>query len=277
MHIHARSSLLLTALLALAPADLAGDEDQKTELPWKRGGIFVGGFLSRFESSVRLGSDSLGAGLEVNLEDAFNLESSATDWRLGGYWRFGETMRHKASLDFNSSKRTASKVTEEDITIGDSMIPACTEISAESSVGIIRAAYSYSFFLDERVDLAASFGIYAMPFDFEFTGVDTSETEDFTAPLPVIGLTIDFAITPELFLIQRANLFYLEYGDFRGGLADLYFGLEWFPWKHFGVGLGLNSFRVKVEADGEDYPGADLVGDVGYQQTGLLMYLTYAF
>lgn len=270
------ASILALALLALCRPALAGEKDPM-ELPWKRGAVYLGGFLARFDGSVRLGSESAGAGLEVNLEDAFGLDSSTSDLRFGGYWRIGESMRHRVALDYFGSKRTSSKVLEDDVTIGDSQIPAGTQISAESSFGILRASYAYSFFMDERLDLAASFGIYTMPFKFDFNGATTSETEDFTAPLPVVGLNIDFAINPDLFLVQRANLFYLEYGDFRGGLADLYFGLEWFPWKHFGAGLGLSSYRIAIESDGEDYPGVDLVGDVKLQQSGLFFYLTYAF
>ena len=49
--------------------------------------------------------------------------------------------------------------------------------------------------------------------------------------------------------------------------------LEYNPWKHVRVGLGFDSFQIKVKADGEDYPEIDLRGDVKVSYTGLQLYL----
>ncbi len=40
------------------------------------------------------------------------------------------------------------------------------------------------------------------------------------------------------------------------------------------VGLGFESFRIAIEADGSEI---DLTGNVKYAQNGLFLYLTYAF
>jgi hypothetical protein len=170
----------------------------------------------------------------------------------------------------------ASKTLEDDITIGDTTFPAGTTVSAETSLRIIKATYAYSFFLDDRVDLAASAGIYTMPFSFSFEGVSTNEKQDFTAPLPVVGLHLDFAIKPNVFLRQRLDLFYLEYGQFKGGLGDISIAVEWFPWKNVGFALGYESLRIGIEATGSDYPEMELKGNVKYQQNGMFIYVTVA-
>ncbi|MCY2960481.1 MAG: hypothetical protein NTY35_09985 [Planctomycetota bacterium] len=266
--------MLACALGALSTAAAASDTDTGSDLPWKRGGIYLGGFLNRYDSTVRLGSEAAGLGLEVNLEDALGLDTKTQDVRVGGYWRFGETSRHKVSLDWIKSDRSASKVLEEDITVGDTTFTQGTKVGLESSLSILRASYSYSFIMDERLDLSAAFGLYTMPFSFKFQGVSSSESSDFTAPLPVVGLHADIAITPEFFLKQSVDLFYLEYGGYTGSLADIYLGVEWYPWKHLGIGLGFESFRLGIEADGQEI---DLEGNVKYAQNGLFGYLTYAF
>lgn len=266
--------LLACAFGALSTGAVASDTGTESELPWKRGGVYLGGFLNRYDSTVRLGSEAAGLGLEVNLEDAFGLDTSTQDLRFGAYWRFGETSRHKVTLDYYKSSRSASKVLQQDVTVGDTTYPEGTEVSLDSSLSIIKASYAYSFIMDERLDLSASFGIYTMPFSFEFQGVTNNENSDFTAPLPVIGLHADIAISPDFFLKQSIDLFYLEYGNFQGSLADIYLGVEWYPWKQFGIGLGFESFRIAVEAEGQEI---DLTGDVKYAQNGLFGYLTYAF
>lgn len=263
---------LACALGALNPPAAASETETESDLPWKRGGVFIGGFLNRFDSSLSLGGDN--AALEVNLEDAVGLDRTTQDLRLGGYWRFGETSRHKVSLDWIKSERSSSKVLEEDVTIDDTTYPAGTELSLDSSLSIIRASYAYSFMMDDRLDLSASFGIYTMPFSFEFEGITNSESSDFTAPLPVIGLHADIALAEDLFLKQSVDFFYLEYENITGSLADVYLGLEWYPWKHFGLGLGYEGFQISLDAEGETI---DLDGSLTYRQNGLLFYLTYAF
>lgn len=81
-------------------------------------------------------------------------------------------------------------------------------------------SYSYSFFQDDRVDLAVSIGVYVMPIDFgvKVSGVlDEGGSEKFTAPLPVFGL--------------------------------------------------------RLEAEGEDWPGIDLKGNVEFNYAGVQLYL----
>jgi hypothetical protein len=46
-----------------------------------------------------------------------------------------------------------------------------------------------------------------------------SSAASFTAPLPVIGLRADIAITPQWFLRIGSELFYLEYDNFKGSLV----------------------------------------------------------
>lgn len=68
---------------------------------------------------------------------------------------------------------------------------------------IYELAYSYSFLQDDRIDLAVGIGFYIMPMDFglKVSGlVDEEGSERFTAPLPVLGLRMDVALTPKWFL-----------------------------------------------------------------------------
>ena len=53
--------------------------------------------------------------------------------------------------------------------------------------------------------------------------------------------------------------------------------LEYVPWKHFGIGLGVDSFVMAAEADGEDYPMIDFTGYVEFSYVGLQLYATIPF
>lgn len=245
--------------------------------PWGHGQVYVGGFLPSVDTTVAVGSDEAGAGIDINLEDALGLDTSDTVLRAGGSIRLGESRRHAFQLDYLGIEREASKTLEQDITIDGETYPAGTDVSTVSTIEVIRAGYSYSYYLDDRINLGLGFGLYAIPLELEFEGLTASDTSSFTAPLPTLGLGLDIALKPNLFLRQRIDLFYLEVGQFEGAMSDMLLGLEWRPWEHVGIGLAYNRFQIAIEAEDEDYPGIDFVGDLDYQYNGALLYLTYAF
>jgi hypothetical protein len=67
-------------------------------------------------------------------------------------------------------------------------------------------------------------------------------------------------------------VFYFQYQNFSGGLFDAKVGLEYNIWKHFGVGVAYDYFRLQVKAEGQDYPYIDLVGKIQFNYGGILLY-----
>jgi len=49
--------------------------------------------------------------------------------------------------------------------------------------------------------------------------------------------------------------------------------VEYNPWEHVGIGVGVDSPAVKVKADGKDWPGIVFMGDVEFNYAGLQLYL----
>ncbi len=130
------------------------------------------------------------------------------------------------------------------------------------------------------MDLAANIGFYVMPIDIGINAsglINVDETERFTAPLPTLGLRMDFAITPKWFLRSGFDIFYLEIKEFKGTIYESHVAIEYLPWKHFGFGLAANVFDLDIEADGEDYPGIDFTGELNFKYSGLLLYAKMFF
>jgi hypothetical protein len=119
-----------------------------------------------------------------------------------------------------------------------------------------------------------------MPIDFGFSAtglVNVGGSENFTAPLPVLGVRADFEITPKWYFRSGLQVFYLEIGEFAGSILQTNVAIEYLPWKHFGFGLGFDSLNLRVEADGDDYPGIDFQGEVNFHYTGLQLYAKLYF
>ena len=128
---------------------------------------------------------------------------------------------------------------------------------------------------DDRIDLAAEIGLYIMPLNFgiKATGIiDEKGEASFTAPLPTAGFRMDIAFTPQWFFRGGTQIFYLEYENYTGAVLATQTAIEYVPWKHFGLGLGVDALRMQASADGEDYPGVDFNGNVEFSYVGLQIY-----
>ena len=258
------------------------NESNLHEKPWKKLSLDAGVFLTGVDSSVRFGT---GVGVDIDVEKALGLESTNTVFRADALWRFTPNQRHRLDFLWFSFRRNGNRRVLEDITIEDDdgntiTIPADTKVEAFFDLDIYELAYSYSFFQDDRVDLAAGIGIYVMPIDFgiKVRGLlDEEEEENFTAPLPVFGLRMDVALNPQWFIRTGVQVFYAEIDNFKGSIMELRTALEYNPWQHVGIGLGFDMLGIRLEAEDEDWPGIDLKGNVEFNYAGLQLYLRLFF
>jgi hypothetical protein len=252
------------------------------DTPWEKFNLELGYFIANTDTSVRLGS---GLGVSVDMEDLLGLDSTDSAGRVRALWRFTDNRRHRLDFQWFRFRRDGSRTIGEDIHYkdkdgNDQVIDAGTYVESFFDFDIYQLAYSYSFFQDDRIDLAGSLGLYVMPIDFglKATGfVDVGGSETFTAPLPTLGVRVDFAITPKWYFRSGLQVFYLEIGEFAGSILETNVAIEYLPWKHFGFGLGFDSLNVKVEADGDDYPGIDFQGEVNFHYTGFQLYAKLYF
>lgn len=253
-------------------------EDSLAIESWDRFSVNIGGFLAGLSNSIVAGSDQLGLGLALNLESALGLETSNLVLRGHVHYLFGRRHRHRVEIGYFGFFRNAYKVLEKEIEIGDEIYPVGTEISSKYNQQIFNANYDYAFYMDDRFNLGVSIGLYIMPLSFSVTTPNnTQRVADFTAPLPVLGLRTDFAITPKFTIKQSAELLYLKILDYEGRITDLTVRLEYTPFKHFGFGLGFDAYRLHVTSYEENPPIPGFIGTLRMDYTGLLFYVKYFF
>ena len=275
---------ILSVCIILSGTVFAADKE-KSDLPWEKAYLDLGWFFATTDSAFRLGGSNLGAGISLDVEDFLGLDSSNSTFRLDGGWRFTKNMRHKLEFGWFAFHRESSGTIDTPIDIppelGGGIIPA-GDVTSYFNYDIIKLMYKYSFVLDDRLDLNLGLGLFVMPIEFGVQAVvggvvtETME-EDITAPLPVVGLGFDFAITPKWFVRQQLEFFYLDIGDFSGGINSTSVALEYLPWKHVGFGFGVDAMRVKIEANGSDYPGVDFKGSVEFDYIGAQLYMKVFF
>ena len=272
------AAIAVALFVVFIPVASHAADNTTYNLPWEKFNIQGGAFFAALNNKVTVGPK--GAGIAVDVEEALGLDTQNTVFRLGTSYRFDEKRRHRVDLDYLYFNRSSTKTIENDIVVDNVTLTAGRRVDSTFNYQIIRAAYSYSFFQDDRMDLAGSFGLFVMPIKFALSaeGLRSGQGEfKFTAPLPAFGLRGDFAITPRWMLRTNIDFFYLEYDSFRGALVDARVAVEYNPWDHFGFGLGLDSFKLKLSAEDEDYPSVDFQGNIKSQFFGVQLYARYFF
>lgn len=267
-------------IILLSSSILSFGQSTNSQTPsdtWSRFSIDAGGFITSNSSGIVLGSQNLGVGLQVDMEEALGLETSTLALRFNAKYRFSKSKRHSASFSYFDVNRSAVKVLQQDLEIGDEVFPIGTEISSDFDLTIIRAKYGYSFFHDDRISLGGSFGFYIMPISFSVKAPNFNEqSTHFTAPLPLLGLYSDFKVKNKLYFKQSVEFLYLTILNFSGQIVDVNLALEHKTFAHFGFGLGANLNNINIQVTNEDSP-LNFVGKVRMGYSGLMLYGRFYF
>ena len=271
--------IMLIILLVTSPIQyvFAAQAENKIN-PWKKFGFNLGGSFNLNDSRVQLGIKNLG--VYIDAEDLLGLDTTSTSFMFEAYWCFTKNFKHRLDFSWKSYHRSSETILGRDIDLGDITIPANSRVDSTFDIDVYRLSYSYSFFQDSRMDLAFSLGAYIVPASFDLNAqghLAAVESESITAPMPVVGLRFDFAITPKWFFKSQLDLFYLEIDDYKGTISDIKIRLEYDAFKNVGFGLSAEYFKAQVESEGNDYPGVDFIGRIEYQNVGILAYIKVYF
>jgi hypothetical protein len=269
-------ALVMLCLLVLATS-VSAEEDRPPNKPWSKYGLRAGANMVLVNSNVRLGTQ--GGGLAIDPQDLLNLDTTTITFQLEGYWRTSDDLRHRLDFSWFAVNREGNTTLGRSIKLpNNTLLPLGTQVNTALDLDVIKASYSYSFFQDDRFDLAIAGGLYVLPikFDLSASGIaNANVTESITAPLPVFGIRADFILTPKWYLRNNLDMFYLEIGEYKGGIVDAKIAMEYKASEHVGVGLRGQAFNLIVESTkSTNVPGVDFNGAFNFSTFGLMLYLS---
>ena len=250
--------VLLSACQALAmmypthslAEDMAKDTSELPDRFMMRGGA---NFIWNADTNMRL-SGERGIGAIINYGDTLKGEETATVPRVDAYFRFND--KHSIGFTWYRVGRDGLNAIDRSIDFGNVTFPIGAAVQSSLNISLYELYYNYSFYHNEKVELAASAGFYITEISGSLTAVTTvgslinagtKSASDLLAPLPQFGFLMRYYITPRLNTELRANIFYVNVGSWTGSLADLYIGMEYRLFKHFGIGGAVNRLNVNVE------------------------------
>lgn len=234
--------------------------------------ILFGTFITDRDTSARLDS-GLSDGSDIDLEDDLGLEGSSTVARLGGYWWIND--RHRLDVSYFDLSRDASKRIQETIEFGDEIFAIDTVVTVTSDLTVVKTDYTFALLARDRGYLGITGGLYVSQTTLGISAANVSarEEQDVTAPLPVVGLRGDYAITDHITLRGVVQIFDYSADNVDGSLTDFYFGADYSFGDHWAVGLAWNEVTMTLSAEDDNGRNGSL--DWGYD--GALLYVKFDF
>ena len=278
--------LLVVSLLVViasfgGPQTAAGDKSDDTG-PFARGFGYVGAFwVTRTSTEARLFSTDLPLGARLNVEDDLGVRDSFAVPRMSLGWRFGK--RHVLTGGYYDLSRDGVKRLETTIELpGDITFDAGIEVRSDFTLKVSKLQYTYLFHRDEKVTLGIGAGAFVARLGTGIAGTvivgQMQETvqvfrESVTAPLPVLGFSLTYRLTPKWGVLATSDWFLLSYNSrYEGILSDtqLYFAHRTF--NHVGFAGGINLQTLNVEFD-----DGDLLWQLDSGLMGVLGAVTFYF
>ncbi|HXD06764.1 MAG TPA: hypothetical protein VN680_11975 [Burkholderiaceae bacterium] len=262
------AALLMAGLLHGTPAQAQEGLIAPGTETWKFG---LGGVLNEGSTRLRLDSPSGRSG-EVNLEDVTGLDRNKSSIFVLATWRFAAN--HRIGIQGFEVKRDADKVIERDIEFRDQVIHAGTRLHTEAKTDFFVVNYQYSFIRNESLEFAGIAGLYGAHFKFGFNASNppTDVQASTNAPLPMLGLGLDWFVTPRWTVSLLGEGLAVKVGDVDGRTYNGALTTDYMVTRNIGLGLGLAAVNLKVDVTKNDFTGR-----VGWRMSSFFGYLQARF
>jgi len=245
---------LFAVFIAILPGLALAEEGEQEQLPGKL--MIRGGWAYVWDANTTVafpGSVS-GIGTSIDFAQTLGGDTSTDALRIEALYRFNE--RHSLGFSWYRIGLAGQKSLNEQIQIEDQTIDVGASVSTSLNLNLYRLLYNYSFYRNEKVELAVSPGLYMSNIKFMLAAQGTINNvvasssiieEQLTLPLPSIGGVVNYNITPRLQSQIRGDFFYLKVGDFSGSMFEFYAGLEYRLFKNFALGAAYDRLVVDVQ------------------------------
>jgi len=247
---------------------------QGREIDRERGSIYLGMFITNRNTSARVDPSNGGGGTDVDLEGDLGLDSSTSVGRFGGY--FWITRRQRLDLSYFDLSRTASRKIDKTINWGDQTFNINTTLSTDNGLTITKLDYTFAFLNRDRGYLGFTGGLYVagVKFSLSEASLGKFESNSLTAPLPVIGLRGEYAISNHFNLRGASQWFGIDTGDVSGRLTDTLVGVDYGFGrnKRMFIGVAYDTVSMSIEAT-----KAQLSGRLDWGYNGWLAYFKVDF
>ena len=223
----------------------------------------------------------------INMEEDLGLDKHLDTWRLSGHWRFAD--RHRIFFGYYNLNRDTTATLNKNI--GPISIPALgvndtilagSNVRAESNWDVYILGYGYSFYKTDTAEITGKIGFDVARISASLTGTlntlgngtvgSAGSNSDVTAPLPVIGLSGEWAFAPNWKLIGSLGGFKVKVSDVDASVFDGTIAVDYRILRNFGVGVGYSWLKLKGDVSKSDWNGS-----LNWRTDGIQIYGSLVF
>jgi len=223
----------------------------------------------------------------ISGESDLNLEDSLGVARLNGHWRFAD--RHRLFFGYYNLNRDTTATLNRNI--GPISIPALgvndtilagSNVRTETNWDVYILGYGYSFYKTETAEITGKIGFNVANISAKLGGTlnlagggvasAAGNSSDVTAPLPVIGISGEWAFAPQWKLIGSIGGFKAKVSDVDATIVDGTIAVDYRIFRNFGVGVGYSWLKLKGDVSKSDWNGSLNWKTDGFQLYGSLVF-----
>lgn len=247
-------------VLALGGLLLAGaaraEEDVIPQHPMMSDRFFIGAGALWAESNVtaNLNTGRVGLGTFIDFEDDVGLDENNLIGLFSFRWRMFE--RWLLQAEYFELNRDNEKQVSRTIDWGDLSVPVNAFARGTFDMSDIRVSVGYSFFRTKDKEIGIGLGAHVTDLEATFSTQNFgSERASQSAPLPVLMMYAQMALTDRWLLSVRVDRLSLDTGDVDGSIFSSGTDFVYQPWRHFAMGLGYRDINIQISSTGEDWRG----------------------
>ena len=264
------AGLVLGASTALAQPSTYSDVPDRFR-------VELGGFRVGSNTELKL-NNGTGGGTDVAFEQDLALPDNSTRFFVEGYWRIGR--RHQVSLSwFHDSREGPVRTAQRDITWGDHVFTASTQVQGRASADYFSGVYRFAVYRNDRFEVGPALGVGHLSID---AGISASGTV--SGPAGSTSGSFDRSVSqgqvtgdlggyvwwwPAKRLLVRGDMRYIliKPEKSEASVTDGRASVTYYVWPKVGIGLQYAYTKFRYDRDVLD---TDLGGSLRYRGGQLL-------
>ena len=272
---------ILSLFLFVLTSSLQAQEVEETEQitpEWRRRpglALRFGTYIPSLNTKLRLDSETLGRGTEIDFEDLFQLDNSPLILR--GDAEIPVASWLGVDLGFYVINRSNTKVIDRDIQFGDTIFNLNQTVNTRLNTTYLRTNFKFYIIRKPRLDFGVWAGANVAFLDFSMEAQELGETfsegRDVWAPIPAIGLHASYTLFRNFYVFGKAGYFYYGISDnlkFNNWSLDI--NINYYFYKFLGIGATYEYNRAELKGE-----LSDLSGEIFNKLSGFQFYLVIGF
>ena len=267
------SRLVALGMLLLAAGAHAADDGAIPDHPMMKDRFFIGVGVVWAQSSVtaNLNTGTVGLGTFIDFENDIGLKKNNLIGQFA--FRMNLSERWRLEAEYFSLNRDSEQQISRTIDWGDREFPVNAVVRGRSNLDDFRISVAYALFRRKDKEIGVGLGAHVMSLDASLSTPNLgSEGASQSAPLPVVTLYAQMALTDRWMFRARVDRLSLDTGEVDGSVFSSGTDFVYQPWRHFGVGFGYRDINLQISSTGDSWRGKAQV-----KHTGPYLFLTSTF